>query len=119
MESRERDLSSVKELIGPLCGNGFDEDAVGGAGDEVADVFVAAQRGHGAAIGGAGGVGGEDFVDAGALGALEAGIVGALPGGAAALDGGAGFFGVGLERRVWSGCNQIQCGFWEHGGFSV
>jgi len=39
MESRERDLSSVKELIGPLCGNGFDEDAVGGAGDEVADVF--------------------------------------------------------------------------------
>jgi len=43
---------------------------------------VSAQRGHGAAIGGAGGVGGEDFVDAGALGALEAGIVGALPGGA-------------------------------------
>jgi len=56
-------------------------------------------------------VGGEDFVDAGALGALEAGIVGALPGGAAALDG-ARIFWVGLERRVWSGCNQIQCGFW-------
>lgn len=51
MEDIEGNLGSVKELAASFGGDGADEDAVGGAGDEVADAFVAGKHRHGATVG--------------------------------------------------------------------
>lgn len=53
MHGVEGDLGSVKELAAPFWRDGANEDAVGGAGDEVADAFVAGEHGHDVAVGGA------------------------------------------------------------------
>jgi len=117
----ERDLRRVEKLGGLLFGNLVNEDAVGRAGDEVADAFIIGKRGHGFAVCGAGLVGGEKHVYAAAGGSLKICIEGALPGGAAMFDGGPGLFGVGLERRDRFGLDQagFRGGFWVHGGFSL
>lgn len=45
------DLGGVEEAGGVGSGDGIEEDAVGDAGDEVADVFYVGEGGHGAAEG--------------------------------------------------------------------
>jgi len=62
MEGGERDLGGVEKLVCPLLRDGLNEDAVGGAGDEVADIVVAGQGGHRLAEGGASQEGGDDLL---------------------------------------------------------
>src|ERR1017187_5447249 len=64
LEGAERDLRRVKDVAALLRGDGADEYAVGRAGDEVADAFVAAKKGHGVAVSLVRFVGREDFVHA-------------------------------------------------------
>lgn len=121
MEGGERDLSSVEELVGSLLRNRLNEDAMCRAGDEVADTFITGQRGHGFAVSGAGLVGGEDRVRAAPFRTLHVRIVGALPSGAASLDGSPGLLGVEVECRERNGLDEGEfgCGFWGHDGFSL
>ena len=44
------DLGGVEESGSDGAGDGFDQHAVGYAGDEVADVLVTGERGHGLAV---------------------------------------------------------------------
>ena len=113
MEGGKRDLSGVEELVGSLLGNRLDEDAVGHASDEVTDVFITGKRGHGFAVNGTGLMGGEDRVRAAPFRSPHVRIVGALPGGAATLDGGSGLFVVEVERRQRNGFDESEfdCGF--------
>jgi len=87
-ECGEGDLGSVEELAGALLGDDVDEDAVGGAGDEVAHALVTDKHGHGVAVGFGGRAGCPDFVVV--FGNVR--VKGALPCCAAAAEGG---FGVG------------------------
>jgi len=48
------DPGCVEDLAAPVLRDGSYEDAVGGAGDEIADAFVAGKDGHGVAVGWAG-----------------------------------------------------------------
>jgi len=56
------DPGGVEKLVAHRSRDGLDEDAVGGAGDEIPDALVAVQNGHGVAVGLAGVVGGKDGV---------------------------------------------------------
>ena len=51
MEQNLGGFCSGEKLVGLSAVDGADGDAVGGAGDEVADILVAGERGHGGAIG--------------------------------------------------------------------
>jgi len=53
-----RDLGGVEEPGSVGAGDGAEQHAVRCAGDEIADVLVAGERGHGVAIGGSGIFGG-------------------------------------------------------------
>lgn len=121
MERGEGDLRGVEELVGPFFGNRVDENAVGRAGDEVADVFIAGERRHGAAVGRTGLVGGEDPRPVASVRASEVSLVGALPGSAAAPDGGLRLFGIGVDGRDRLELDQAEfrCGFLSHVGFSL
>ena len=94
---------------------------MGRAGEEVADVFITGQRGHGSAVSHIRPVFCVDLVKAVPFVALQVRIVGALPDGAATLDGGLGLFGAGVERRERNGLDQgeFRCGFWSHCGFPL
>ena len=120
-EGGERDPSRVQKLVAHLLGNRPNEYAVGRAGDEVANVFLTGQRGHGFAVSGAGVMGGEGPVHAAAFGAFQVCVVGALPGGAATPDGGAGLLVAGVERRERNSRDQGESrgGFCGHGVLSV
>lgn len=83
-ECAEGDLRGVEELGAVLAQDGADEHPVRGAGDEIADAFIASERGHGVAVGVVSVVGGEDIIFA--FGFF--GIVAELPGLAASRDGG-------------------------------
>lgn len=83
-ERGERDLGGVEELGAAGAVDCADEHAVGGAGDEVADVFIPAERGHGVAVEMGGLAGGGGSVPAFGQFPLEDGV----PGGEAAGDGG-------------------------------
>lgn len=73
-EDGEGGLGGVEEAGGFDGLDGADEDAVGGAGDEVADVLEAGERGHGVAIVGGGVAGGEDAVAAAGYGGFVDGV---------------------------------------------
>ena len=115
MEGAERDLRGVEELAALGGGNGFDEDGVGQASDEVADVFVSGKWRHGVAVRLAGLLGGEVLVRASATLILHVGVVGAPPGGAATLER-LGVRGLGVEARgrrrlrCWGGFDQAEFG---------
>jgi len=113
MEGGERNLCRVQELAGALFRNRVDEYAVGRASDEGADVFTTGKRRHSFAESRIRLVRCVDLVKVVPGGILEGCIIGALPGGAATLDGCPGLFGVGVERCKRNGLNQAQfrCGF--------
>ena len=94
MEGGERNLRSIEKLVGPVLWNRLDEYAMGGASKEVSDAFITGKRGHGFAVSGASLVGGVALVGIAPFCAFHVRIVGALPCGAATLDGGLGLFGV-------------------------
>ena len=71
LEGGEGDLGGVEELAGVSLLDGSQEDAVAGAGDEVADVLITGERGHGQAEGYAGAALGGVHV----LGSLQCGSV--------------------------------------------
>ena len=50
MEGGESDLRRVEKLVGPLLWNRVDEDAVGRASKEVADIVIPGKRGHDFAV---------------------------------------------------------------------
>ena len=51
LDERDCDLGGMEELGALIARNGANEDAVGGADDEVADAFVTDEHGHGVAVG--------------------------------------------------------------------
>ena len=92
-EGGEGELGRVEDGAGLFNGDGIDEDAVGGAGDEVADVFAGGKQGQSFAKC----LGRDLFCPEGRVrfelkAFFLAGFVGAPPGGHAALDGGQGAF---------------------------
>ncbi len=129
MEGAERDLGRVKELAAFLGGNGADENAVGGAGDEVADVFVTGKRGHGDAVSRARVLGRKVSVAAllvFLIAIVHRGFVGAPPCVAATLEGlGAGGIEArgrrAQERRDGGGLDQAEycIDYFGHRGFSI
>ena len=77
----------MKKLAALLLWDGADQDAVGGAGEEIADSLLAGEHGHGVAVGLARVSGGKYLVDVVAFGLLHVSVEGSLPGGAAATEG--------------------------------
>lgn len=82
-EGTESDLGSVEKLVAILFLDGADEHAVAGAGDEIADVFIAAEGRHGLAEGFAGVAFGGVFV----LGSVHRRSVDLVPRGSTAGHG--------------------------------
>lgn len=127
-ECAEGDLGGVEELSALIAGDGADEDAVGGAGDEVADALKAGEDGHGVAVGVARLPVCKDFVQASAVALVHVGLEGALPGYAAAAEGGFGAGGGGVRCESGAGREdgggrdirdgghdrQLDCGFFGH-----
>jgi hypothetical protein len=102
MKDGEGDLGGIEELAASFPGNGIDEDAVGGAGDEVADAVVPFEQRHGAPEGLGGLIGSDVFI----VMFFHVGVEGASPRSVAAPDsdfgaGGPGG-GTGFERRGWA-----------------
>lgn len=95
LESVKCDLGGVEELAAFFGRNSTDEDAVGSAGDEVADAFITDRQRHGVAVGVARVLGRKDFVESFACGIPVVRFEGALPGGTATLEGGFGVGGIG------------------------
>jgi len=97
LEDAESELGCVEDMVALFRGDCVDEDSVGGAGDEFAEALVAGDDGHGLAIGFAGGDArpGERVFVVG-IGELHEGLIGAMPCGEAAADG--GFCGFGIAR---------------------
>ena len=99
-EGIEGDLGGVDEPSAYFGGNGANEDAMGRAGDEIADALVAGEQGHGVAVGFPGFNGREDLVwlvipfDG-----HHVGVEGALPCGAATAE--SGFRAGGFATRPW------------------
>jgi hypothetical protein len=87
IEGAERNLSRIQKLAAFVGVDGSDEDAVGGAGDEVADALLAGEKGHGVAEGLGRIAGGIDGVSVSAGAGVHVGFVGTAPGGAAAAEG--------------------------------
>ena len=98
LDQAEGDLGGVEELAAPFGRDGADEDAVGGAGYEVADAFIADEHGHGVAVGLGCVLSRKETGRFLVAGIVHVGFEGALPGKAAAADGG---FGVG-GAEAWS-----------------
>lgn len=123
-EGREGDLGGVKKLAGAVLRDGVDEDAVGGAGDEVSHALVAGEHGLGVAKGFLAVHAGKHVGLSELFALFEFGFVGAVVGGAAAADGGFGVGGleagggVGLEALEGFGNGALFEGFFGHGGIS-
>ena len=98
----ERDLCGIEKPGALSAIEGAEENALGDAGDEVADVVVADERGHGFSKGGGGALGGSGFglIDG------DVDLEGAVECVAAAGDGVVGVGGLGFS---WIG----------HEGFSL
>ena len=95
----ESDLGGVEELAGVFVLDGSEEHALAGAGDEVTDILIARERGHGQAEGYADAA----FGGAQVLRSLPCGCVNPYPGLIAEGDG--GVFEGGME-----GCFQALGG---------
>lgn len=128
-EEAEGDLGGVEDLAAAVGLDGADENAVGGAGDEVADAVGAGEERHGAGVGFSGLLGGQGAVDAVgfSFAVAQAGVEGPLPGGSAFAQRGLRAFRDGGRRG--QGCRRFrviegegECAFHEGGfghGFSV
>jgi len=122
LEGCESDLGGVEELVCLLLWNRINEDAVGYAGDEVTNVFAADEWGQGLAVGGTCALGCDSFVVFVAWLASQVCLIGAPEGRGAALDGGLGLFGGGVDRWLRNGLDVggvgcgFRCWFWCHGG---
>lgn len=122
------DLGGVKELAGIVEPEGVDEHSMGDTGDKVADAIVAGEHGHGVAVGLGPGSRCVEFGFTRALQFSQFDVVGALPRGAAAAEGGFGTGRPGLRaglelggaRRVYEGIGEgIDFdGCFGHGGTS-
>src|ERR1700722_5217197 len=77
------DLRGIEKLRTLFAFNGFNENAVGGAGDKVADILLSGEGGHGGSVG----FGGCFFCLKFVALCRYFGVIGALPGLAAAFYG--------------------------------
>lgn len=118
IQSGQCDLRRVEKLVGSLHRDGFDEDSVCRAGDEVTDVVMAGQRRHGFAVSRSGATSGTSRCDSVVAMFLYIGVEDALPCGAAVLDSEAGTLVVvgKFGKRIGFDESELGCGILSHDG---
>ena len=106
LQGTEGDLGGVEELSAALRGDGADQDAVGGAGDDIANAIVSFENRHGIAIGGSSFAGSDELAEGARIVLLylfHVFVEGALPGGTATAQSRPGSCGTGWGTGLESG----------------